>query len=293
MKFHFLVTLSDNVRHLFGIRFICSFFSNLAEDCQVTMLHIHSTGRNDMKGVLGNMWMRPADDEYSRLTVQAKRAIGKSKDLLLDKDIPRENIYTKACAEHYGKIEDILKEALMGQYDAITLGRRASYSLQWLFENQADETEQAVIKRLCSIPVWICPEIEPIRKNMLLCLDGSDSSFRAADHVGYILASEPSQAITLFHVASSDGDNSLPIFKHAESILLYHGVNGDRINWLVGKGHNIARVIGEEVNKGRYAAAALGLHGMQEHSMRAKGLTGRTITKLIRKIERAAIWCCP
>ena len=293
MKFHFLVTISDNVRHLFGIRFICSFFSNLAEECQVTLLHINSTSRNDMKVVLGNMWMKPADDEYSRLNVQAKRAMSKSRDLLLDKDMPGESILTKTCAEHYGKIEDILMESQMGQYDAITLGKRASYSLQWLFENQADETAQAVIRRLCSIPVWICPEIDPIRKNILLCLDGSGNSFRAADHVGYILAPETRQAITLFHVTSSDGDKSLAIFSHAESILLDHGVNGDRINRLLGKGRNIAGVIGDEVNKGSYAAAALGLHGRHEQALRAKGLTGSTITKLVRKIESAAIWCCP
>ena len=71
MKFHFLVTISDNVRHLFGIRFICKFFSNLTKDHQVTLLHIHSTDRNDMNRVLGNMWMRPEHDECSQLTVQA------------------------------------------------------------------------------------------------------------------------------------------------------------------------------------------------------------------------------
>jgi hypothetical protein len=293
MKFHFLVTISDNVRHLFGIRFICSFFSNLAEDHQVTLLHIHSTDRNDMGRVLVNMWMRPEHDEISQPTVQAKRAISKSRELLLAKDMPGESILTKTCAEHYGKTEDILKEALFGQYDAIILGRRASYSLQWMFENQAHETAQAIIRRLCYIPVWICPEVEPKRKNILLCLDGSDNSFRAADHVGYILATETRQAITLFHVESSDGGKVLQIFSHAESILRGHGVSGDRINRLVGRGRNIAGVIRAEVDKGSYAAAALGLHGTQEHTISNRSLTGSTISKLIRKMERAAIWYCP
>lgn len=293
MKLHFLVTISDNVRYLFGIRFICSFFSSLAEDYQVTLLHIHSADRNDMSSALGHMWMRPEHDEYSRLTVQEKRALCKSRDLLLAKDMPGEDIQTKTCAEHYGKIEDILKEALLGQYDAIIFGKRASYSLQWMFENQADETAQAVIRRLCYIPVWICPEVEPERKNILLCLDGSDNSFRAADHVGYALAGEIHQSVTLFHVSSSDGANSRNIFRHAASILKGHGISNERINWLVGKGRNIARAIGTEVDKGGYAAAALGLHGTQEHALRPRNLTGGTITKLIRKMERASIWCCP
>ncbi len=293
MKFHFLVTISNDVRHLFGLRFICSFFNDLTDDYQITLFHVSSSDRNDMNRALGNMWKRPGRDVDFQLTAGARNAINSSRDLLLNRQMPNERILTKTYAEHYGKTDDILKEGETGLYDAIILGRRASYALQWMFENPADETAQTIVKNLYSIPVWICPELEAERKNVLLCLDGSQNSLRAADHVGYIIAAETHQSVTLFHVASPDSTASADVFADAEGILLKHGVDSNRLRRNSVRGRNIAATIQAEVNRGKYAAVAVGFHGEREQSAEREKIGGSTITTLISNMEKAAIWCCP
>ena len=293
MKFHFLVTISNDVRHLFGIRFVCTFFNNLTEDHQITLLHVSSIDRNDINRALGSMWNRPGRDVDYQLTAGARNAINSARELLLNRQMPEERILTKTFTEHYGKTNDILKEGEAGLYDAIILGRRASYALQWMFENPADETAQTIVKRLGSTPVWICPELETERKNVLLCLDGSDNSLRTADHVGYIIGPEIHQSITLFHVESADNPRPEEIFAGAESILLQHGIDHSRISQKAVRGRNIPAAIQAEVNRGKYAAAAVGFHGERERTANKEKLGGTTITRLISNMEKAAIWCCP
>ncbi len=293
MKFHFLVTISNDVRHLFGLRFICSFFNDLAEDYQITLFHVSSSDRNDMNRALGNMWKRPGRDVDFQLTAGARNAISSSRDLLLNRQMPDQRILTKTYAEHYGKTDDILKEGEAGLYDAIILGRRASYALQWMFENPADETAQTIVKNLSSIPVWICPEPEAERKNVLLCLDGSQNSLRAADHVGYIISAETQQSVTLFHVEPAAGVASADVFTGAETILHKHGIDRSRLRRKSVRGRTISVTIQAEVNRGKYAAAAVGFHGEREQTAQREKLGGSTITKLISNMEKAAIWCCP
>jgi hypothetical protein len=293
MNFHFLVTISDNAMHLFGVRFICSFFDNLSGDCQVTLLHIGSADKNQLSQTLGAMWDDPAGEPVVKLSAGTRKAISTARALLLAKKLTGENVQVKTLPEQYGKTLDILKEAEFGQYDAIVLGRRASYTLQWMFENPADQTAKKIIRSLCSVPVWICPELDPTRKNVLLCLDGSENSLRAADHVGYILTSEPHQAITLFHVEATDEGSSSDIFNQAEALLHEHHIDGRRITRKSVRGRNSAGLIQSEVNRGGFAAVALGLHGTQEHMMKQQNITGSTITRIISSMEKAAIWICP
>jgi nucleotide-binding universal stress UspA family protein len=290
MKFHILVTISDDVRHLFGVRFLCSFFNNLAENYQITLLHISSSDRNEINRALGSMWSRPGRTVDFQLTAGARNAINTSRELLLNRQMVEQQIQTKTCAEHYGKTRDILQEGEAGQYDAIILGRRASYALQWMFENPADETAQTIVRDLCSIPVWICPELDKDRKNVLICIDGSDNSLRAVDHVGYILAPEVHQSVTLFHVESADKAEHADIFAPAEAILKDHGINTSRISRQSVRRRNVPATIHAEVNRGKYGAVALGFHG--ENEREKEKLAGSTITKLISNMEKAAIWCC-
>lgn len=293
MKFHFLVTISNNVNHLFGVRFICSFFDNLSEDYQVTLLHIGSGEKKQAGQDLGRMWDGPRSDAAIRISASTRKAISKSRELLMTKKMTGEKVQIKTLPEHYGKTLDIVKEGESGQYDAIVLGRRAAYALQWMFENPADETAKNIIRNLCSVPVWICPELDSDRTNVLLCLDGSENSIRAADHVGYIVSSAPHQAITLFHVESPDHSSSPDIFGRAESILHEHQITSERIKRKADRGRNIPGSILTEVNQGNYSVVALGLHGTQENVMKQQYKAGSSITKLVSNMEKAAIWCCP
>ena len=293
MNKHFLVTISDDVEHLYGVRFICSFFKEMSEH-HITLLHICRLDGNETGRSLTEMWAHPDEKTDVNLTAGARRSIDKAKTLLSKSRMAVDRVITKTVAERYGKVKDILSEGSKGLYDAIILGRRASYSLQWVFERPADEIAQFMIKdNCCTSPLWICPEAEQDRKNVLLCVDGSEDAYRAADHVGYILSQQDQHAVTLFYVGNSISSDPSAIFQRAESVLREHGVRNERIGRNSTWGISIPGSILSEAAKGGYAAVAVGLHGTEHGLMKDFNMVGGTTSKLINKLEKTALWCCP
>lgn len=293
MKKHFLVTISNDVDHLYGVRFICSFFKEMSQH-NLTLLHICRLDDNNANKTLNEMWAHPDDKVVGNLTTGARRSIDKANSLLAKSRMSIDQVITKTVAERYGKVKDILTEGSDGLYDAIILGQRASYTLQWAFERPGDEVAQTMIKdTCCTSPLWICPENEQDRKNVLLCIDGSDNAYRAADHVGYILSAQDQHKVTLLHVASGISDTSKEIFERAESILNEHGVDSKRISQKLTWGLTVTGSILSEIDKGGYAAVAVGLHGQEHSLMKDFNIAGGTTSKLINKLKKTAIWCCP
>ncbi|MCP3890925.1 MAG: universal stress protein [Desulfobulbaceae bacterium] len=289
----FLVTISSSVDHLFGVKFICSFFNKMSDD-RVTLFHICRRDSNDMNKILLAQWDDSASNIQGHLSVGTRRSINKAKGILGESKMSIDQIITKTVDERYGKVKDILGESSRGFYDAIILGRRASYSLQWMFERSADETVQAMIKdSSCSSPLWICPESEPGRKNVLVCVDGSENAYRAVDHVGYILSTQHQHTITIFHVENGNGEESEGMFQRAEAILQEHNIGTDRISRNSIRGISASRSILGEIKNGGYSAVALGMRGQTRGLLRDLNLAGGTTLKLISKIDKTALWCCP
>lgn len=293
MEKQFLVTISNDIDNLFGVKFICSFFNKKSEH-RVTLLHICRRDSNDMTKTLMGKWEGPADNIEGQVTAGVRRSIHKAKELLSQNKMSIEHIITKTVAERYGKVKDILSESSKGLYDTIILGRRASYSMQWMFERSADETVQAMIKdSRCTSPLWICPDPELGRKNVLLCLDGSENAYRAVDHVGFILSDQDQHTITMLHVESGTGKESEKIFQRAEAILKEHNIGSERILRNSTWGVSVPRTILGEIEKGSYAVVALGMFGKGQGLLRDLNLAGGTTLKLISKIEKVTLWCCP
>ena len=293
MKKHFLVTVSNDYEHLTGVEFICSFFKKLSEH-QITLLHICRRDATDMNKALMEVWANPDEKVKGIITVGARKALDKALDLLSQSHMSIDQMTTITCAERYGKVKDILNYGSQGLYDAIILGKRASYTLQWLFERPADETAQSIIRdSLLSSPLWICPEFETGRKNVLVCVDGSDDSFRAVDHVGYILSRQDQHSITLFYVENGASIDSDAIFEKSIGILNNHHISTERINRVSTWGLNTAGTILNYAEDFGFAAIAVGLHGLEKGLLKRINLAGRTTSTLINKTQKVSLWCCP
>lgn len=291
MKKKFLVTISDESEHLHGVRFLCSFFTKISEN-SVTLFHI--CRQNGTKVSLPNSCRNTDKASSGQPTVEASRAIDRARRLLAGQQMSAKQVIAKTVKERFGKAKDILTESSRGHYDAIILGRRASYTFQWMFERAADETIQQIVKDQSFVsPIWICPDTDPGRKNVLLCIDGSENCYRVADHVGYILSSQKQHSITLFHVENSVGTECVEFFQRAEKILLGHNINAKRIHRSLVWDLSVSGSILKEINKGNYAVAAVGMRGRNLSENRKSQFTGGVASKLINKIEKASLWCCP
>jgi len=142
-------------------------------------------------------------------------------------------------------------------------------------------------------PIWVCCENDPDRKNVLVCVDGSENSYRAVDHAGYVLSHAEHHNITLFHVNSGGSANEKEIFTRAETILLENGIKSERVRSESTRGISVANSILSEGNRGSYSAVVLGLHGEGDNLLETFGLMGGTTSTLIYKAEKFSLWCCP
>lgn len=293
MKKHFLATVSNDYDQLTGLEFVCSFFKKLSEH-QVTLLHICRLDAANTKKALFEMWENPDDRVLGKPTIGARKALEKATKMLSQSKMSVDSMMTKTFAERFGKIKDILNESSAGLYDAIILGKRASYTLQWFFGRPADETAKAIIgDSSLNTPLWICPQPESGRKNVLVCVDGSEDSLRAVDHVGFILSMQDQHNITLFMVDNGSGLNADNIFQRSIKTLTDHSISSERIRTETTWGLNIAGTITSYAEKNNFAAIAAGLHGNNEGFMKRMSLAGGTTSTLIERAEKVAIWCCP
>ncbi len=293
MNKHFLVTVSNDYEHLTGVEFICSFFKQLSEH-QITLLHISRLDATDMNKALMKMWDKPEEGVTGPLTVGARKALEKSRSLLSKSNMSVDQMITKTFPERYGKINDILREGATGLYDAIVLGKRASYTLQWVFERPAEETAKAIIQdRTLNSPLWICPEPEQGRKHVLIGVDGSEGSLRAVDHVGYILSRQDQHTVTLLHVENGAGLDTDLIFQKSTRILHGHRVADERIRLDTTWGLNVASTITGYAEKSGFAAIAVGLKGVAQGILKRMNLAGGTTAGLIGRAEKISLWCCP
>jgi len=290
---HFLVTVSDDYEHLTGVEFVSSFFKQVSEH-QITLLHISRLDAKDMNQSLMKMWDKPDDQVNGTLTIGARKALDKSVEILSNSSMSVDQMITKTFPERYGKIKDILSEGATGLYDAIVLGKRASYTLQWFFERPAEETALKIVRdNSLTSPLWICPETDVGRKNVLVCVDGSEGSYRAVDHAGYILSLQDQHKITLFHVENGAGLNTKEIFEKSTRILHGHDIVDERITTDTTWGLNVAGTISSYAESKAMAAIAVGLEGVDEGILKRMHLAGGTTASLIEKAEKISLWCCP
>lgn len=294
MSLHFLVNISSDTENLNGVRFFNSFF-NKSEGCSITLFHISRLDSHDSSSALMEMWKSPEEGVEGKLTTGAYKALNRARRHLRNNNIIIEHMKTKMVQERYGKVRDILAEGSAGLYDALILGRRATYALQWIFDRPGDEIPQAIIQESSlTCPLWVCTEPEEGRKNVLLCIDGSESSRRAVDHVGYVLSHTQEHTITVFQVNSSTTMDVEKNFEYADDILARHSIAKERILHREGSGLSVSGAILTEKNRGKYAAVAIGLEGNHEGgALGALGIKGGTAATLINKISKASLWICP
>lgn len=292
MNKNFLVTVSNDYEQLTGIEFICSFFKELSEH-QITLLHICRLDAAEMNKGLMKMWDEPDNRVTGKPTLGARKALNKAVELLAKSEMTVDKMITKTFAERFGKVKDILNEGQSGLYDAIVLGKRASYTLQWFFERAADETANEIIRdSALATPIWICPLPEIGRKDVLVCVDGSEGSLRGVDHAGYILSKQDQHAVTLFHVEDGSGFDEASVVSRARAILREHHIHDERISMTHAWGLNIASTITDYAEKKGFAAIAVGLEGSDKGILKRINL-GSITSKLITQAEKVSVWCAP
>lgn len=285
MKKHLLLTVGDDLNSLYGVRFIASFFRNKT-DTRLTLFYVapRFDAMDSREAALQHQMDRKMAELYR---AKGQNALDTSLRFLCDHVCVRENLTTRLIFKRHGTVKDIIMEGREGLYDAVVLGRRGYTLFEGAFSNSVS---REMLDRDVDFPLWICRRPEMGRKNVLLCVDETEPSLRIADHVGFILNGEEDHNVTLFHVDSGEGKNVDVILQQAHTQLTENALPPERIKILVKRSNKVVKTILEEVERGAYAAVAVGRGGAKPKGMFKKWMIGSRSTNLLEILEKAALW---
>jgi nucleotide-binding universal stress UspA family protein len=277
-----LITVSEETSHLYGIRFAGSFFRNKPE-VSATLFYV--APRVD----LGDAVPGEADLKTDRAAKKRARiALDAARQKLLDFGFSADNVDTSFTANEFGTVKDIVRKARSGKYDAVVLGRRGYIFFESVVSSSV--TRQ-ILTRDVDFPIWICKNPREDRRNVLVCVDGSDSALRMVDHVGFIVAGESDHSVTLLHVDTGEIHDREAIMEEARGKLIENGVSADRIECTVLRSGStgVAKRVIEKAAAGNYAVIGVGRVGIRKGGFKEWLVGSRTI-KIVEAIENASLW---
>jgi len=271
MEKHLLVTVSEDKSALWGVRFVGGFFSN-KQDLKLTIFYVASGA-----------------DGVSR---KERGALEQAGELFRTLGFGPDRIETKLVPRRFSKVMGIMREGHKGGYDAVVLGRRG---LSWL----EDCLEGSVSSELfqeegVGFPLWICRKPDFHRKNVLVCVDGSEAACRIADHAGFMVAREQGHGVTLLHVAKpgrGGPESAESILSMCEGVLRERGVPAERLETRVVEANDPVKVILSEAVRGRFAVVAVGRKDPGRGIIKGPFM-GSVSYALFKLLEGAALWVC-
>ncbi len=259
MEKHMLLTISADRSALYGVKFVCDFFDR-KEDMRFTLFYTMPPGPSEV--VMGqdkDLYLQQKK-RFELEAEEAARAMDNARDILCRRGFDCGIQAMRLQNSRFSKAVDIVREAEEGLYDSVIVGRRG---VSW-FEAALNESVSAqVLNETFQIPTWFCRQPETDRRNVLLCVDGSEQSLRIADHVGFMLTRESRHEIDLLHIQTpkDEGEDCDKIFDAAQEALTENGVPKERINRRLLYSSAIAKAILREAQDRRYAVVAMGRTG--------------------------------
>ncbi len=285
MDRHVLLTISDDVSSLQAVRFTAGYFTG-ASRLLLTLLYIAS----NPKAGLPESEIIHNHNSLNQRTAQAKAraqaVLDKAEELLLLKHFPADRIHKKIAFKQLGTATDIIQESISGMYDAVVLGRRG---LSRLEEFISGSVSREIFSAPMEVPLWICRRQERVNPHLLLCVDGSPSGRRCADHVGFMLREEARHRIDILHVATpGTGTAAGKILEEARCALEANGIAPERIGEKVIESPAAAKTILDQALTGGYGVVAAGRK--TPDGAASTRITGSSSTVLLKSLDFAALW---
>jgi len=284
---HLLVTVSEQEKMLYGVHFVANFFGWEIKP-RITLFYTapRPPALWDEERTVES---EARSEEYGKqMKAKGRKALASAKRQLLRFGFEESLVETKLQTRKFSKAVDILQEGAKGHYDAVILGRRGLSRFEEAFD---ESVSRAVLDKSGDLPLWICRRPETGRKNVLVCVDGSESANRAADHAGFILGGESPHSVTLF-MAGSDKNETETVFSKCRELLAANGVPPEKVETRTIDSGGVAKSILKEAGEGRFAAVAVGRSGGADKGIFGKMFTGSVSTPLFKALEGAALWIC-
>ena len=238
-----------------------------------------------------------------------RRLLGKYKEQMVALGMAEGDIQLTSRPRTLGVAKDILEYSTAGHFDALILGRRGLSGLEEVFLGSVSAN---VVENTAVTPVWLV-EGKGSCKDILLAVDGSESSYRAIDHLAFIMGGNTDVKIVFFHVTprlkdfcpidfeegyTEDLENIIRqgdkncidhFFSHAKKRLAEAGIQENQINFKIREGIiRVGKAVLDEYREGNFGTLVVGRRGLNK-----KYFTGSVSRYLVNKFSDGALWLVP
>jgi len=306
MEKKILIAVGDCVYSQQAVRYVAR-TSSAAMDVRYTLFNVQiPVPKMFVAGAERDPELRSEVDKLIRKNAEnAECVVGELKALMVEEGISSSSIEVVTVPLKAGMAKDILYRAEQGAYDAIVLARRGLTPSADFF---IGTTAAKVVEHALEIPVWIVGG-EMTSMNMLIAVDGSESSLRQVSHLVNMVGNSRQLGLTLFHVIpflrhyySIDFERQNPalqavvqqednkcmeaFYGRARTMLTAAGFKKSQIKVKTNtRSHDVSTAILDEARAGKYDTVVIGRRGEREAVF-----TGRIAMRLVQKIPSPALW---
>ncbi len=281
-----LCAISEDPNMFNGLRFMCRFFEN-KNRLHLTLLCMAAPDSPYCRWKAGEIQLEDGV-EPTEVDKNWAPAIDEALRMLHWDGYKPENVASKCCASMICRLEDIVDEIESDDYAAVVMGRRGMSRLK-------DLTDKSLSRKLYDyrpeVPMWMCRKPDLNRKNVLLCLDGSESAFNMARHVATMLSGEK-HLVTLCHIIkikSDDRSGSNAIFNRCEEVMKEEGFDPNLLRYMIYPSDHVHQAILDNANWGKFAVVATGT----TKNPRKRLLFGSITNFLVNELEGSVLWVHP
>lgn len=146
-------------------------------------------------------WMSTESSEESLRKAKAGKYLQDAKERLIRNGFPKENISTVVHVSNEGITNAIHYVARGKMYDALMVGRRG---VGRVGEMLLGSVSADLVRKCHEIPLWII-DGNVTSTRFLLAVHTSTHSLMAADHLAFILQSNPNAEISIYHSHAAFG----------------------------------------------------------------------------------------
>ena len=281
-----LFTVSDDPNMFNGLRFLCRFFENKSR-FDLTLLCMASPDSNYCRWRAGKT--QPAQDtERPDMDSNWHLAREEAMRMLQWDGFPAGRIQVKSASGMICRIEDIEDEIGSEAHDAVVMGRRG---LNRLKDFTSKSLSRRLFERQPEIPMILCRKPDLNRKNVLLCVDGSESSNNMARFVASMMEGE-SHLVTLCNIirdTADERDKATAIFNRCEELMCKEGFDSGRLRYMIYPSDYVPRAILDNANWGKFAVVAVGTTANTRKNL----LFGSVSSFLFNELTDSVLWVHP
>jgi len=281
-----LFTVSEDPNMFNGLRFLCRFFRNkdrfqLTLLCMAAQDSTYCRWRGNGHKALSESASPEQDSNWQQAQDEALR-------MLQWEGFSPERIRVKSGSSMLCRIEDIEHEVGNDSYDGLVMGRRG---LNRLKDFTSKSLSHRVFERNPDVPLLLCRKPDVNRKNVLLCVDDSESSQNMARFVASMLQGE-SHLVTLCNIikdTDEQRDKSIQIFKRCEETMRGQGFDTGLLRHMIYPSDYAPRAILDNANWGKFAVVAVG----SKSNGRSNLFNGSVSNFLFTELTESVLWVHP